>query len=105
MEENFRFQVLLPLSPEDHAEVESFVAHQVTSEPVGGRVGQEDDTLGEAVAGAIHLGFLYGRLVWPVQLDVVYFHETPFLPQASDGPDVIQGFPRDLEEEAPWIPC
>ena len=74
--------------------------HQVASESIGGRVGQEHDTLGKTVAGAVHVRLLYGGVVRAVQLSVVHLHESALFPQASDGPDVVQGFPRDLWEQA-----
>lgn len=85
------------LSPEHQAEVKPLLPHQVTSEPVRGRVGQEDDALGEAVAGAVHVGLLQGRLVRGVQLGLVHVHKIPLLPQTCDGADVVQSLARNLQ--------
>lgn len=87
------------LSPEDQAEVEALLAHQVPSKPVGGTVGHEDDTLGEAVAGAVHVGLLLGGLVRSLQVSLVHLHKALFLPQPSDGADVVQGLARDLHKD------
>lgn len=86
-------------SPEDHAEVESLLPDQVPSEPVGGGVGQEDDALGEAVAGAVDVSLLECGLVRPLQLGLVHLHEFAFLAQPCDGADVVQGLARDLQEK------
>lgn len=69
--------------------MEALLLHQVTSEPVGGGVGEEDYALGEAVAGPVHVGLLHGRIVRAVQLPHVHLHEVPLPPQAGDGPDVV----------------
>lgn len=88
--------MFLSLSPEHHAEMEPLFLHQVTSKPVGGSVGQEDDTLGKAIAGSIHISFLEGCLVRGVQLGLVHVDEAPLLTQTCDGADVAQGLPRNL---------
>lgn len=51
------------LLPEHQAEMEPLMSHQVTSKPIGGGVSQEDDALGETIAGPVHICFLQGRLV------------------------------------------
>lgn len=76
--------------------MEPLLSHQVTSKPVGGGVGQEDDALGETIASAVHVGLLQGRPIRRVQLGVVHVHEAPLFPQACDGADVIQCLPRNL---------
>lgn len=86
----------LVLSPEHQAEVEPLLSHQVASKPVGGRVGEEDDALGEAVAGSVHIRLLQGRFIRSVELGRVDFHEAPLFPQACDGADVVQCLTRNL---------
>lgn len=69
--------------------MEPLLLHQVTSEPVGGGVGEEDDALGEAVARSVHVRLFQGRMIRSVQLGFKHLHETPLLPQACDGADVV----------------
>lgn len=73
-----------------------FLLHQISSKPVGGSVGQEDDTLGKTIAGSVHVGLLQGRVVRSVQLGLVHVHEAPLLPQTCDGADIVQGLARNL---------
>ena len=80
----------LVLSPEHQAEVEPLLSHQVAPKPVGGRVGEEDDALGEAVAGSVHVRLLQGRFIRSVELGRVDFHKAPLFPQACNGADVVQ---------------
>lgn len=51
------------LSPEHQAEMQPLLSHQVPSKPVGGGVGQEDDTLGKTIASSVHIRLLQGRLI------------------------------------------
>lgn len=91
------------LSPEHQTEVEPLLSHQVPSEPVGGGVGQEDDALGEAVAGPVHVRLLQRRLVRGFQLGLVHVHENPLFAQACDGADVVQRLAGYLEVKDPFF--
>lgn len=93
------FLCQIHISPEHQAEVEPFLPDQVASKPVGGRVGQEDNTLGKSIAGTIDVCLFKCSLVWRIQLGLVHLHEVALLPQAGDGADVVQGLARDLQDD------
>lgn len=77
-------------SPEHQAEVKTLLLHQVTPKPIGASIGQKDDTLGETVAGAVHVGFLQSRLVRRFKMGHVLVHKQALLPQTSNGADVVK---------------
>ena len=77
------------ISPEHQAEMEPLLLHQVASEPVRGRVSEEDDALGEAVACSVHIRLLHGCVIRSVQVGFKHLHKTLLLPQARNGADVV----------------
>lgn len=84
-------------SPEHQAEMEAFLSHQVTSKPVRGGVGQEDDALGKPIAGSIDVRLLQRCLIWSVELGLVHIHETPLFPEAGDCANVVKSLSGNLK--------
>lgn len=72
--------------------MESLLAYQVAPEPIGCRVGKEDNTLGETVTSPVDVSLLQGCLVWSIQLRNISVHKIPLLAKTSDGANVIERF-------------
>lgn len=96
---NLNLNLNFLLSPEHQAEMEPFLFHQVSSEPEGSTVGEEDHTLGETVTSSVNVCLFQGCFVRSIQLGLIRLHKLLLLAQTCNGPDVVQGLSRNLQIE------